>query len=405
MTGKTILLGVCGSIAAYKACELASRLTQQGATVPVVLTDSAQKFVAPLTFQALTRQPVYTSLWPRESESEAGVLAAMAHIGLAEKAEAILVAPASANFLARLAHGLADDLLSTLILAARCPVLLSPAMNPAMLANPATQRNLEILQGFGYHIIEPDSGRMACEHVGPGRLPDTDVLIADLATVLAGTSTIPQILAGKTVLITAGPTREALDPVRYLTNRSSGKMGYALAETAQARGAKVILVSGPTPLEAPDGVQLESVVTTQEMHDATLRYAGECDIIAASAAPADFRAAHVAPQKIKKRGEESVTLELSPTPDIIAAVGRQKRAGQVVIAFAAETENLIAAAHTKLQAKNADAIIANDVTQEGAGFDTDTNHVTWITKSEEETWPLMTKSEVAARIWEKAAGL
>jgi phosphopantothenoylcysteine decarboxylase/phosphopantothenate--cysteine ligase len=400
MHGKTILLGVSGSIAAYKACELASRLTQSGAIVPVVLTSGAQKFVSPLTFQALTRQPVHSSLWPQDSSGESGVTAAMAHIGLAEKADAILIAPASANCIARLAHGLSDDLLTTLVLAARCPILIAPAMNPAMLEHPATQNNLEILRGFGYQLIDPESGRMACEHIGQGRLPETEVSIAHLQRVLAPT---PQTLAGKTVLITAGPTREMLDPVRYLTNRSSGKMGYALAQAAQERGARVVLISGPTQLKAPGGVQVENVITTQEMHDAAMRHAPSCDVIIASAAPADYRPAQIAAQKIKKQGTQNLTLDLVPTPDIIAAVGAQKRAGQIIIAFAAETENLTHEARRKMQAKNADAIVANDITQEGAGFDVSTNRVTWIMQNDEETWPLLSKKEVAARILDKVA--
>lgn len=402
MTGKTILLGVSGSIAAYKACELASRLTQNGAVVPVILTSGAQKFVMALTFQALTRQPVYTSLWPEDSASESGVLAAMAHIGLAEKADAMIIAPASADCIARLAHGLSDDLLSTCVLAARCPILIAPAMNPAMLENNATQRNIETLRGFGYHIIEPDSGRMACEHIGQGRLPETPVLIEHLQTVLA--DHLPT-LKGKTVLITAGPTREMLDPVRYLTNRSSGKMGYALASVARQRGAKVMLVSGPTKLSVPHGIQVEKVLSTQEMQEAVLRYAPTSDVIIASAAPVDFRPMHTATQKIKKQGEANLALELVPTPDIIGAVGAQKSAGQIVVAFAAETQNLVSEARRKMQAKNADAIVANDVTQEGAGFDVSTNRVTWITKTEEENWPLLNKEEVAARIWDKITRL
>ena len=402
MQGKTILLGVSGSIAAYKACELASRLTQQGATVPVVLTESAQKFVAPLSFQALTGQPVYTSLWPQDSASEAGVIATMAHIGLAERADAILIAPASANCLARLACGLADDLLSTLVLAARCPVLLSPAMNPAMWQHPATQRNLETLRGYGYRIIEPESGRMACEHVGPGRLPETAVLIESLRSAL---QIAPPLLAGKRILITAGPTREMLDPVRFLTNRSSGQMGYALAQTAFARGAQVILISGPTRLMPPPGVRMENVFTTQEMYHCVLRHAPECDVIVAAAAPSDFRPAQMSPQKIKKQGVSNVALELVPTPDIVAAVGAQKQRGQIVIAFAAETENVLAEARRKMATKNADAIVANDVTESGAGFDVATNRVTWLTPQGEESWPLMGKEEVAARIWDKVAAM
>jgi phosphopantothenoylcysteine decarboxylase/phosphopantothenate--cysteine ligase len=400
MTGKTILLGVSGSIAAYKACELASRLTQQGATVPVVMTDSAQKFVAPLSFQALTRQPVYASMWLHDSASEEGVIAAMAHIGLAERADAILIAPASANLLARLANGLADDLISTLVLAARCPVLISPAMNPAMWAHPATQRNLETLRAFGYCIIEPESGRMACEHVGQGRLPESAVIIEQLRAVLEPPE---QILSGRRILITAGPTREMLDPVRFLTNRSSGQMGYALAQTAIARGAEVILISGPTQIAPPRGAQLESVKTTDEMYHAVLRHARSCDIIVAAAAPCDFRPLQLSSQKIKKQGDSAVALHLIPTPDIIGAVGAQKGPNQIIIAFAAETENVIEEARRKMATKHADAIVANDVTESGAGFDVPTNRVTWITPQAEESWPLMKKEEVSAKIWDKVA--
>ena len=402
MTGKTILLGVSGSIAAYKACELASHLTQQGAVVPVVLTEGAQKFVAPLTFQALTRQPVYTALWPHDSASEAGVSAAMAHIGLAERADAVLIAPASANCLARLACGLADDLLNTLVLAARCPVLLAPAMNPAMWENPATQRNLETLRAFGYQIIEPESGRMACEHIGQGRLPESEILLEHLRAVL---ESAPQILTGKRVLVTAGPTREMLDPVRFLSNRSSGQMGYALAQSALARGAEVVLISGPTRLAPPRGVQMENVNTTDEMFHAVLRHAPSCDIIVAAAAPCDFRPAQLSPQKIKKQGDAGIAMQLVPTPDIAGAVGAQKHAHQRIIAFAAETENVIAEARRKMSTKNADAIVANDVTEAGAGFDVATNRVTWITPQTEEAWPLMAKAEVSAKIWEKVVAL
>jgi phosphopantothenoylcysteine decarboxylase/phosphopantothenate--cysteine ligase len=281
MNGKTLVLGVSGGIAAYKACELASRLTQAGAAVHVVLTPGAQKFVQPLTFQALTHHPVHTDLWPEDSGDEAGVFAAMAHIGLADRVDAVLIAPASANIIARLAYGLADDLLSTIVLATRAPVLLAPAMNPQMLANAATQRNLRTLQEFGYYVIEPETGRMACEHVGSGRLPETAVLINALQRVL-DSSSVTRDLGGKTVLVTAGPTREPLDPVRFLSNRSSGKMGYAIAEEAARRGARVWLVSGPTQLTCPGGVQKVDVTTTQQMLEAAAQYAPECDFVIAA---------------------------------------------------------------------------------------------------------------------------
>ncbi|HVF10406.1 MAG TPA: bifunctional phosphopantothenoylcysteine decarboxylase/phosphopantothenate--cysteine ligase CoaBC [Abditibacteriaceae bacterium] len=413
MRGKSLILGVSGGIAAYKACELASRLTQDGATVHVVMTAGAQQFVTPLSFQALTHQPVHTSLWPDGNAAanaganagEAGVYAAMAHIGLADSADAILIAPASANLLARLAHGLADDLLSTLVLATRAPVLIAPAMNPTMLAHPATQKNLATLRELGYAIIEPESGRMACEHVGAGRLPPTEVLVARLGAIFAEAQR--QDLAGKRVLITAGPTREALDPVRFLSNRSSGRMGYSLAEAAAARGAETILISGPCRLATPHGVLRIDVTTTEEMFDAVMEHAPRCDIVIGAAAPADFRAATPAPRKIKKRDGANATLnlELVATPDIIAAVGAKKPPHQIVVGFAAETGEPRAEAQRKLRAKHLDAIVANDVTLADAGFEVDTNRVLWITARTTEAWPLLSKREVAARILAKLSSL
>jgi phosphopantothenoylcysteine decarboxylase/phosphopantothenate--cysteine ligase len=471
MQGKTIVLGVCGGIAAYKACDLASRLTQNGALVHVVMTQSATRFVAPLTFEALTGTPVHTSLWPHyetraasgENSETPSNATSMAHIALADKADCVLVAPASANTLGRLAHGLADDLLSTLILATSAPVVLAPAMNPKMLAHPATQRNLETLRELNYTIIEPESGRMACEHVGTGRLPQTDVMVQALKTLL--NSQVPAHeyscgdssadLRGKTVLVTAGPTRESLDPVRFLSNRSSGKMGYALAQEAVRRGARAVLVSGPTQLDAPSGVERIDVVSTQQMFDAATQHAPQCDLIIAAAAPADYRPRHVAPQKIKKStaapntqapnigspnigsqtpsdaaissdvraheyscegesllnssDEASLHLELVPTPDIVAHIARVKKAHQIVIGFAAETSSDLEEARRKLRDKNLDAIVFNDVSQAGAGFDVDTNRVTWIARAElqtiEEAWPLLPKNEVAARILDRATAM
>jgi phosphopantothenoylcysteine decarboxylase/phosphopantothenate--cysteine ligase len=392
-----ILLGVTGGIAAYKICELASHLTQQNFDVHVVMTPAATHFVAPLTFQALTQNSVHTSLWPQDSSSESGVAAAMAHIDLATRADAILIAPATADFIAKLAGGHADDLLSTLVLASRAPVLVSPAMNPAMYEHPATQKNLQTLREFGYQIIEPETGRVACEHVGAGRLPTTGVLSDALMNVLQPN----QDLRGKRVLVTAGATRENIDPVRYISNKSSGKMGYALAAEAATRGAEVLLISGPTNLPTPNRVQRLDVTTTQQMFEAATQHAPDCDIIIAAAAPADFTIKQSHNQKIKKRGDEVLSLELTPTPDIIATIAKTKSSRQIVIGFAAETHNGLEEAKRKLAAKNLDAIIYNDLTQAGAGFDVDTNHVTWIDKSTQDEWPLLTKREVAARIWEK----
>lgn len=402
MQGKQIVLGVSGGIAAYKACELASRLTQRGAVVHVVMTASAQRFVTPLSFQALTHQPVHTSLWPTDNESESGVYAAMAHIGLADRADAIVIAPASANVIARLAHGLADDLLTTLVLATRAPVLVAPTMNPAMLSHPATQRNLAMLRELGYHLVEPESGHMACEHIGPGRLPTTEVLMAALETVLAPRA---QPLRGKKVVVTAGPTREAIDPVRYISNRSSGKMGFALAEVAAAQGAVVTLIAGPSHLPTPPAVQRIDVTSAAEMQRATLDAAGGADIVIGAAAPADFTMAAPAPQKIKKQSlhNGALHLDLSPAPDIIAMVAAQRRAGQTIVGFAAETQDTIDAARAKLATKGLDAIVANDVSQADAGFDVDTNRVVWITPDTVDEWPLLPKREVAARILDKIA--
>jgi phosphopantothenoylcysteine decarboxylase/phosphopantothenate--cysteine ligase len=367
------------------------------------MTEAATRFVAPLTFQALTQNPVHSSLWPESTSSESGVAASMAHIDLATSADAILIAPATADFIAKLAHGLADDLLSTLALATRAPVLVAPAMNPAMYEHPATQRNLQTLREYGYQIIQPEVGRMACEHIGPGRLPTTEVLYEALVGAQRA-APLHNTLQGKRVLITAGPTRENLDPVRFISNRSSGKMGYALAAEAAARGAEVLLVSGPTQQNTPRGVARIDVTTTQQMFDAAMQHAPDCDIIIAAAAPADFTPREIAPQKIKKTNlatdgvESTLKLELIPTRDIIATVAKNKKPHQIVIGFAAETSSDIAEAERKHQSKNLDAIVFNDVTQEGAGFDVETNRVTWIDKSTQEAWPLMSKREVAARI-------
>jgi phosphopantothenoylcysteine decarboxylase/phosphopantothenate--cysteine ligase len=408
MQDKTIVLGVSGGIAAYKACELASRLTQAGARVHVVMTASAQHFVTPLTFQALTHQPVHTSLWPQSHQSEAGVYAAMAHIALADEADAILVAPASANAIARLAHGLANDLLSTLVLATNAPVLVSPAMNPRMLLHPATQKNLHALRDLGYTVIEPESGRMACEHVGAGRLPETAVLMAALQDVLTRSEySKRRDLAGKTVLVTAGPTREAIDAVRFISNRSSGKMGYAIAEEAASRGARVILVSGPTQLAPPRHVETHSVTTTQQMQGIVAQHAPEADIVVGAAAPADYRAASVFEGKLKKSSTQDgvLRLELQPNPDIIAQVGKNKSPHQCVIGFAAETSSDIEEARHKLQSKDLDAIVLNDITQTGSGFDVETNRVAWVTSSESEEWPLLSKREVAERILDRVLSM
>jgi phosphopantothenoylcysteine decarboxylase/phosphopantothenate--cysteine ligase len=411
----SIVLGVCGGIAAYKICELASHLTQQNYDVHVVMTGSAQRFIAPLTFQALTQNPVHTSLWPQNTSDESGVVAAMAHISLAEKADAILIAPATADIIAKLANGIADDLLTTLVLATRAPICIAPAMNPQMLSHPATQKNLATLKEFGYQIIEPETGRMACEHIGAGRLPPTETLhkaIVGARHASPKNAAPNQNLRGKKVVVTAGPTRENLDPVRFLSNRSSGKMGYAIAVEAAARGAEVVLISGPTNLSTPSGATRVDVVSAQQMLEAVLQHAPGCDVLIAAAAPADFAPAQFSAQKIKKRallstdGESGVLpLQLAPTPDILATVAKDKKSSQRFIGFAAETNSDLEEAKRKLQDKNLDAICFNDITQEGAGFDGDTNCVTWISPAETEVWPLLSKREVATKICERVAQL
>ena len=399
MTGKTIVLGIGGGIAAYKVADLASKLTQRGSNVHAVLTESATRFIAPLTFTALTHNQAQVDLWPQESE--AGKAAGMPHIALADGADLVVIAPASADLIARLAGGFADDLLTTLVTATKAPIAIAPAMNPIMLARPATQRNLRQLQNDGFHIIDPDAGRMACEHVGTGRLPDTADLITHIEKIL-----FPRRdLEGKRVLITAGPTRENLDPVRYISNRSSGKMGYALASEAQSRGASVVLVSGPTNLATPHGVERVDVQSALEMFEATTRAFEGCDILIACAAPADYRVATPAPQKMKRGDTHTLQIELVANPDIVRECGQRKKPGQIVVGFAAETQHLETEARRKLDEKNLDAIIANDVTRAGAGFDSDQNAASFISKGKHVEWELMNKTTMAMKIWDEIAAL
>ena len=401
MRGKTIILGVGGGIASYKIADLASKLTQAGADVHAVLTDSATRFTAPLTFQTLTHNPALTSLWVEPNNADAGLSAGMPHIDLADRADLIVIAPATADLISRLAQGAGNDLLTTLILATRAPIAVAPAMNPQMLDHPATQRNLRTLREFGYSIIEPNSGRMACEHIGAGRLPETPDMMSWIESALS----VERDLEDLSVVVTAGPTRENLDPVRYLTNRSSGKMGYAIAANAAARGAQVTLISGPTSLEAPPQVERLDVQTALQMQAATARAFAGCDVLVAAAAPADFRAIEVPQHKIKRGKRTTMTLELAANPDIVRQCAMRKVAGQIVVGFAAETGDPTTEAMRKLREKHLDAIVANDVTSSDAGFDVETNRVIWITPDARAAWPLLHKSEVAARIWDEILGL
>ncbi len=366
LTNKQILLGVTGGIAAYKSADLVRRLQDAGASVRVVMTTAAQEFITPLTMQALSGNPVHTALL--DPAAEAG----MGHIQLARWADVVLIAPASANFIARLAQGQGDDLLTTICLATAAPIAVAPAMNQGMWLNASTQANLRILLECKVQIFGPADGGQACGDVGPGRMLEPLQLVDAVAGMFQS-----GLLAGKKVVITAGPTREALDPVRYISNHSSGKMGYALAQAAMEAGAKTILISGPTQLTAPERVECISVTTAEEMLQASLVHASGCDIFIAAAAVADYRAAQIAPQKIKKTLDDSLTLMLIKNPDIVATIAALKNKPYTV-GFAAESENLLEYAQQKLQRKNLDLMIANNIGSEGIGFNSDDNAVTII---------------------------
>ncbi|MEW6388505.1 MAG: bifunctional phosphopantothenoylcysteine decarboxylase/phosphopantothenate--cysteine ligase CoaBC [Thermodesulfobacteriota bacterium] len=384
-TGKRILLGVSGGIAAYKVAELARRLVVLGAQVKVVMTRSAQEFITPLTFQALTGQPVATRMFGKGSEP-------LEHISLGQEVDAIVLAPATANLIGKLAAGIGDDLLTTVMLAATRPALLCPAMNCEMWAKAVVQENLGRLKGRGFLVLEPEAGPLACGAEGAGRLPELDHIIEVLARMVSQPD-----LAGKGVLVTAGPTHEDLDPVRFLTNRSSGKMGYALARVAWRRGAQVRLVSGPSTLPAPYGVELVPVRSAQEMRAAVLQNFPQMDVLLMAAAVSDYRPAIFKEQKVK-RGAAAKQFKLMQNPDILKEIGAQKNK-KIVVGFAAETENLLAEGRRKLLDKNLDLIVANQVNRPDSGFAVDTNEVTLIAREgQPERLPLLTKEEVADKI-------
>ncbi|HXQ26648.1 MAG TPA: bifunctional phosphopantothenoylcysteine decarboxylase/phosphopantothenate--cysteine ligase CoaBC [Candidatus Acidoferrales bacterium] len=388
-----IALGVTGGVAAYKAAELVRRLQQEKLDVQVVMTRSAQEFITPLTFAALTGKKVITEMFGAGDASPANVESAIEHIAVAQRIDLLLVAPATADILGKFAHGIAGDFLSTLYLATKAPVVVAPAMNVNMWEHPATQENLKSLRARGVHVVDPDEGYLACGMTGAGRLAATEAIVEKVCGVLG----LRHDLEGQTVLVTAGPTREDIDPVRFLTNRSSGKMGYALAEAASRRGARVVLVSGPTDLAAPEGVDWVPVRTTEEMRNAVRERAREANIVIMAAAVSDYRPAAAQSQKLK-RGDERLTLELEPTPDILAELGREK-GSRILVGFAAETDRVAENARGKLARKGADMIVANDVTQEGAGFDTDTNIVTlFLRDGREVPLPKLSKFDVANRI-------
>lgn len=391
MKGKRILLCVSGGIAVYKAAALTSKLVQAGAEVKVMMTASACEFVTPLTFQALSRNPVYTDTFDEKDPS------VIAHIDLADWPDLILVAPATANMIGKIANGLADDMISTTLLAATAPVWIAPAMNVHMYDHPAVKKNMSTLSSFGYSFVEPGEGYLACGYVGKGRLEEPETIVSLISSYFSKVSDTQKILEDINVLVTAGPTVERIDPVRFFTNRSTGKMGYALAEQAAKLGASVTLVTGPTNLEYPKGVQVVQIESAQQMLEAVMQRYHEADVVIKSAAVADYRPKHVFDQKMKKQPGEAV-LELERTTDILRTLGERKE-HQLLVGFAAETEQVDEYAQKKLASKNLDMIVANNVTTEGAGFGTDTNIVTLYKRSgESKELPILSKHDVATEV-------
>jgi phosphopantothenoylcysteine decarboxylase / phosphopantothenate---cysteine ligase len=393
-----VALGVTGGIAAYKAAEVLRFLQDRGIRVQVIMTRAAQEFVRPLTFAALSGEKVITDMFASGEERPPNIDSAVEHIAVAQSIDALVVVPATADILAHFAQGIASDFLTTLYLATTAPVVVAPAMNVNMWNHPATQANLEILRKRGVKIVEPDSGYLACGMVGQGRLAENETIVAAVLESLGAS----RDLSGETVLITAGPTREKIDPVRYLTNRSSGRMGYALAEAALRRGARVLLVTGPTALTPPGAAEVTGVESTEEMRDAVLKLLPQASIVIKTAAVADYRPKNTAGQKIKRKGP--LTLELEATPDILKELS-SKKGSQIVVGFAAETENVLENARQKLVSKNLDAIVVNDVSREGVGFDSDRNAVTIITRDHVVEVPETTKREVAQRVLDQVVKL
>lgn len=394
LKGKTVLLGVTGGIAAYKAAALASALIKQHAAVEVVMTQNATRFVTPLTFEQLTGRRTMVDTFDRNFSHQ------VEHISLAERTDLVLVAPATANVCAKLAHGLADDMLTTTVLACRCPKLIAPAMNTNMYENPVTQDNLEILRRYGWDVVEPASGRLACGAVGKGKMPEPEDLVQHILRYLA----LPHDLTGKKVLVTAGPTQEALDPVRYLTNHSTGKMGYAIARMAMLRGAEVTLVSGPTSIVPPPFVHVVNIRSAQDMFEAVAEHAGHMDYIFKAAAVADYTPAEYNDNKMKKKDSE-LSIPLKRTQDILKYLGENRIPGQVICGFSMETQNMLENSRAKLMKKNVDMICANNLKVAGAGFGVDTNVITVITRDNVMELPLQSKESAANAILDEAIKL
>ena len=391
LKGKCVVLGVTGSIAAYKIAGLASALKKLHADVEVIMTQNATQFINPITFETLTGNKCLVDTFDRNFSFS------VEHIAIAKKADVFLVAPASANVIAKMAHGIADDMLTTTILACKCPKIISPAMNTGMFENEIVQDNLKILKKYGMQVVEPATGYLACGDTGAGKMPEPEVLLQYILREIA----YEKDLAGKRVLVTAGPTREAIDPVRFITNHSTGRMGYAIAKMAMLRGAEVTLVSGPVAIEPPLFVDTIAVESAQEMYEAVMAHAKEADIIIKSAAVADYAPAQVSPEKIKK-SEGDASIPLTRTKDILAALGEKKREDQFICGFAMETEHLLENATAKREKKNVDMIVANSIRQEGAGFGVDTNVATFITKEGLRALPLMSKEALAMEILDEA---
>ena len=390
LEGKTVLLGVTGSIAAYKIAYLASALKKRRADVHVLMTKNATNFINPITFETLTGNKCLVDTFDRNFQFQ------VEHVSIAKKADVVMIAPASANVIGKLAHGIADDMLTTTIMACKCKKFISPAMNTNMFENPVVQDNLKILEHYGYEVIAPASGYLACGDTGAGKMPEPETLLAYIEREAA----CEKDLKGKKILVTAGPTQESIDPVRYITNHSSGKMGYAIAKAAMLRGADVTLVSGRTAIEPPMFVKIVPVVTAKDMYEAVTSVSDEQDIIIKAAAVADYRPAKVSDEKVKK-SDEQMSIELERTDDILKFLGEHKRDGQFLCGFSMETQNVIGNSRAKLTKKNLDMVAANNVKVEGAGFQGDTNVLTLITQDEEVSLPLMSKEDAALKILDK----
>ena len=394
LKGKTVLLGVTGGIAAYKSAALASALIKLGATVEVVMTENATKFVTPLTFEQLTGRRTMVDTFDRNFSHQ------VEHIALADRTDLVIIAPATANICAKLAHGLADDMLTTTVLACRCPKLIAPAMNTNMYENPITQDNLSVLKRYGWDVIDPASGRLACGAVGKGKMPEPETLVQHILKYIA----MPHDLDGKRVLVTAGPTQESIDPVRYITNHSSGKMGYAIARAAMLRGADVTLISGPVDIDAPMFVKLVPITSAQDMFNAVAEHYYDADYIFKAAAVADYTPTTYYDNKVKK-SDNDMSIPLKRTTDILAFLGEHKKANQVICGFSMETENMIENSRAKLVKKNVDMICANNLKQDGAGFGVDTNIITVITENDTVGLPLQSKDAAANEIISQAIKL